>query len=1082
MSFKIISAGAGSGKTYRLTSEMVDLLSNQKVRANGIIATTFTNKAAAELQERVRVRLLEDGYSKEADDLTNALIGTVHGLGVKLLKRFAFEAGVSPEVAIVADEDQQILFNQSLSTVLHLERVEAMEKLCEKLGLHKRERFDWRKIVKQITEVARTNDFGEKILNKSKKLSFESFQKFLGEGTDSKGFTIENAQIKLSNTIETLENGEDATKVTQTAIKDLKNLLIELKLREQLYWHQWVKISKIKVGAKSRDAIEELKEFAQKHESHPDFQKDIKDFIYHVFDISIAAINEYDEYKKRRGLIDYTDMEVLIKELLKNESVQEVLSEELDLLMVDEFQDTSPIQLEIFLKLSKFAKYSIWVGDPKQSIYGFRGAEPKLMQAIIKKNGGVKPEDIQGYSWRSREDIVFATNALFIKAFSDLPKEQIALEPKRCKIASPESINKENEPPEVGDALIHWFLKPDVEGKRMPGKPWTENAIASTLVTYLERKPLIQPKGEKEYRAAKPGDVAILCKTNAQCQEMAEALHRAGLKAAISRAGLLNTAESKLILACLKFILNKYDSLSIAEILLLAANLSIEEIIEDRLEYLEKLEDEDTILDFKWGEQNVFIGKLNDLRTKVVELSSAEILNLLLEELDLRRIIVSWGKKEQRLANVDVLRKLALKYEEACNRLHTAASLGGLLLWLNELENNGKDMQGSGENEDTVNVLTYHRSKGLEWSILICHSLESNIRSDVWGISIISESEEIDLDNILGNRWLRYWVNPYSDQIKGTALYERIEESDAKIQATKAALQEEARLLYVGITRARDFLIFPTRPSPTKWLNRVWHEGKEDYPTLDPNNFETQWEWNGKYLSADTEIFVYPKNFVHREQEKEHISFIEERAGKAIHTPYFIDLHVETMNAQITSEVGNIKQYAAPILLKEDQDKYMVAKVVKAFLTADEMDYDLVERIEMASAFLERYEVADLVEAKAMLKFSNQWFNWLEKEFSIRKIHRKYPIRLQHKGRLFKTIIDLVLETDHGLVLIQNSGFAGDSKRWRSKASELSDWLHLSKTALREIFDAVAVKTMVHFVLSGAVVEVETGEAVNLFS
>jgi ATP-dependent exoDNAse (exonuclease V) beta subunit len=1082
MNFKIISAGAGSGKTYRLTSEMVDLLSKEKVRANGIIATTFTNKAAAELQERVRVRLLEEGHSKAADDLTNALIGTVHGLGVKLLKRFAFEAGVSPEVAIIADEDQQVLFNQSLSTVLHLERVEKVEKLCEKLGLHKRERFDWRKIVKQITEVARTNDFGEETLHKSKELSFSSFQEFLGEQSNINDFSIGKAKPILENTIHTLENGEDATKITQTAIKDLKNLQNELNLRGQLHWHQWVKMSKIKVGAKSRDAIEELKEFAQKHESHPDFQNDIKEFIFNVFDIAIAAINEYDEYKKRRGLIDYTDMEVLIKELLKNKSVQEVLSEELDLLMVDEFQDTSPIQLEIFLKLSKFAKYSIWVGDPKQSIYGFRGAEPKLMQAIIEKNGGVKPEDIQGYSWRSREDIVFATNALFVKAFSDLPKEQIALKPKRQKVASDDSVNKINEPPEVGDALIHWHLKPDIEGKRMPGKPWTENAIASTLVTFLERKPIILPKGEKDYRAAKPGDVAILCKTNKQCQEMAEALHRAGLKAAISRAGLLNTAESKLILACLKFILNKYDSLSIAEILLLAANLSIEEIIEDRLEYLEKLEDENEHLDFKWGEQNEFIGKLNDLRTQVVELSSAEILNLLLEELDLRRIIVSWGKKEQRLANVDVLRKLALQYEEACNRLHTAASLGGLLLWLNDLENNAKDMQGSGENEDTVNVLTYHRSKGLEWPVVICHSLESNIRGDVWGVSIVSENDEIDLDNILGNRWLRYWINPYSDQIRGTALNERIEESEAKIQALKAALQEEARLLYVGITRARDYLVFPTRPTPTKWLNRVWHDGKDDFPTLDPNNFETPWEWNGKYLTADTEVFIYPKEFGHHEHEKEQIHFIEEHAGKDIHIPYQIDLHSETLNGQIKPEISSIKQYAPPIILKDDLDKYTIAKVVKAFLTADEMDYDIEERMEMATSFLQRYEVADLVEAKAMLKFSTQWFDWLEKEFKPKKIHRKYPIRMHRNGRLFKTIIDLVIETDRGLVLIQNSGFGGDSKKWKQKACELGDWLFLSKTALREVFNTVNIRTMVHFVLSGAVLEVEAKEEVNLFS
>ena len=114
---KIISAGAGSGKTYRLTEEMVALLKGG-VRASGIIATTFTKKAAAELQERVRVKLLEQQLSKEADQLTNAMIGTVHGLGVQLLKRFAFEAGVSPQVDIIADEDHQLLFNQSLTTVL----------------------------------------------------------------------------------------------------------------------------------------------------------------------------------------------------------------------------------------------------------------------------------------------------------------------------------------------------------------------------------------------------------------------------------------------------------------------------------------------------------------------------------------------------------------------------------------------------------------------------------------------------------------------------------------------------------------------------------------------------------------------------------------------------------------------------------------------------------------------------------------------------------------------------------------------------------------------------------------------------
>jgi len=893
MNVKIISAGAGSGKTYRLTSEMVELLQSKKVRASGIIATTFTKKAAAELQERVRVRLLEEGLTKEADDLANALIGTVHGLGVKLLKRFAFEAGVSPEVAIIADEDQQVMFNQSLSTVLTNTKVAEVEKLCQRLGLHKREHYDWRKIVKQLTEVARSNGFDKTVLEESKVKSYESFTQFLAEPNEKGSENWLNRAPKvLSEAIQLLQDNEDETKVTQTAIKDLKNLQNELKLRGGLYWYQWVKIFKLKTGAKSRDEVADLKEFAALHESQPAFHEDIKNFIFQLFEIASAAIDEYDQYKKRRGLIDYTDMEVLIKDLLKNESVQEVLRDELDLLMVDEFQDTSPMQLEIFLKLSELANESVWVGDPKQSIYGFRGAEPKLMQAIIAKMGGVKAENVQIYSWRSREDVVHLTNAIFCKAFNQLPEDQVALIPKRQKKVTDNSANREAEPAEMNEAIMHWHCVPDIEGKRLPGKPWMENAIAHCVKKTLERGTMVYPKEEKEYRAIRPGDIAILCRSNRECQVMAEALHKTGIRAAISRAGLLATAESKLILACLKFILDKYDSLSIAELLILAADLSIEEIIENRLEYLQQQEAE--YLDYKWGEKEPFIEKLNGLREQVVELSSTEILNLLLEELDLRRIIVSWGNPDQRLSNVDVLRGLALQYEEACNRLHSAASLGGFLLWLNDLESNGTDMQGSGENADAVNVLTYHRSKGLEWSMVICHALETKLRADVWGVSLINEREEVDLQNVLGNRWLRYWVNPYADQIRGTQLLERIEVSEAKKEKTKDALQEEARLMYVGITRARDYIVFPTRPKSTNWLNRVCNEGKESMPTLEASN-ESNWEWKGDYLEKSFEEHLFPPSFTVTPLPETTIHYLEAAAGKDIQTPYLYDLRKETL-------------------------------------------------------------------------------------------------------------------------------------------------------------------------------------------
>ncbi|MEN0005925.1 MAG: UvrD-helicase domain-containing protein, partial [Bacteroidota bacterium] len=964
MGIQIISAGAGSGKTYRLTSEMVRLL-KEGVRASGIIATTFTQKAAAELQERVRTRLLEEGLTAQADALTNALIGTVHGLGVKLLRRFAFEAGVSPQVAIIADEDQQTLFNNALSMVLTQHRVQQMEALCERLGLHKRQVFDWRNEVRRLTDVARANDFTIPVLEQSKVKSFQSFQQFLGATDEEPLASLQEClDTVLAETIEALEQNADSTKKTQGAIDTLKELKKELQLRGQLFWYQWVKLGKLSVGAKSKDDIIALQEVANLHLTQQGFHNDIQAFIDTLFDIVIAALAEYDRYKKQRGLIDYTDMEVLIKELLKNEAVREVLAEELDLLMVDEFQDTSPIQLEIFLTLSRLAKHSVWVGDPKQSIYGFRGADPSLMQAIIKQLGGVKPEDIQRHSWRSREDIVYATNALFTKAFDQLPADQVALLPKRKKLADAESINKESEPLEMEDALCHWHFEFDGEGRRLPGAPWMENCIANSLKAFLEGGVHILPKGEKSYRKATLGDVAILCRSNSSCQSMAEALHRAGLKAAIARAGLLSTAEAKIVLAGLKYLLNRQDSLSIAELLLLGAKESIEDIIADRLDFLKKIETQENWT--YWADQQPIIHALDELRERALELTSSEILNVLLEELELRRIIVSWGRVEQRLDNIEVLRKMALQYEEACNRLHAASSLGGFLLWLNEQEAAGQDKQGSGEGPDAVNVLTYHRSKGLEWPIVVCHSLEGVLRADIWGMDIVAESEEVDLDNVLGNRWLRYWVNPYADQFRNTLLETRINESAAKALAKARALQEEARLLYVGITRARDYLVFPTRRKPTNWLNRVWHKGKGDFPTLDHDSNETPWEWQGQFLYKQTEVYHYPKLFTEAELQEDAINYFAASNGKKNYDSAAIDLKKEKLPG-LARDVLQTLRYHATFPLHIDADKYTAAKLIKAFFTADDLHHPTEARHAMAEAFIERYQLPQSVDVADLL-------------------------------------------------------------------------------------------------------------------
>src|SRR5690606_39222752 len=91
---RFISAGAGSGKTYRLTEELEHALVRDGIAPARVIGTTFTVKAAAELRERVRERLIERGFIALAEQTAQALIGTVHSVSERLLRRFAFELGL----------------------------------------------------------------------------------------------------------------------------------------------------------------------------------------------------------------------------------------------------------------------------------------------------------------------------------------------------------------------------------------------------------------------------------------------------------------------------------------------------------------------------------------------------------------------------------------------------------------------------------------------------------------------------------------------------------------------------------------------------------------------------------------------------------------------------------------------------------------------------------------------------------------------------------------------------------------------------------------------------------------------------
>lgn len=516
----------------------------------------------------------------------------------------------------------------------------------------------------------------------------------------------------------------------------------------------------------------------------------------------------------------------------------------------------------------------------------------------------------------------------------------------------------------------------------------------------------ILPKGESEPRKAKPGDVAILCRGNADCESVATSLSQAGLSAAIARNGLLKTREIKIVLACLKFVLNKYDSLSIAEILFLIDNQSLEDIVEGRLVHLKTKEA--NISKERWAFENEYIIALDKLRTDSLELSGTEILNMVVEKLDLRRVISTWGNKIQRLDNLDALRKLALQYEENCNRMHTAASLGGLLIWLQQLYENKKDLQGAGKGEASVNVLTYHKSKGLEWPIVLCYNLENGLRDNLWGINVVRSSEKIDINKPLENSWLRYWINPYADQQKNTALLNKLDQSDLKAASICKALNEDIRLLYVGITRARDYLILPTQKNATKWLNRVCQDGDESLQILNASDPDSPWTWKDHIIPLDQGVYSFPKNIPITESEETKILFQEPRNVVKEHNAMFPDLDKLDYSSKITfTEQTN---FSNPIKLQETLEDEVVNnfifQLLKVRMNNENQDEKAKKSIE--SLINQAPEEIKVIQ-KELAKQIEALYSYIKDCFPYQKKYFDYSIRNMHQKKIFNSKIDLIL-------------------------------------------------------------------------
>ena len=1019
-----ISAGAGSGKTYTLTRLLRDELVAGRAQPGGVMATTFTRKAASELRERVTGFLLEEDEFALATAMGQARIGTVNSICGELLQRFCFEAGLSAEQQVIEEGASRLLLQRAIDSVQEADDLAELLSIARRLGLEE----GWRDDLAKLVGAARSNDIAPECLAASAAYSAESlFSHFPPVATTDLSAALRDAIHAAIEVIEPVAKAGDK-KNTQAYLNLLKGAVQPLS-QGTLAWSVWVELETSSPEAKLKPVAEPVADIARRYVEHPQFQADLRNYLERIFALCARALDTFSALKRERGALDFVDQENLLLTLLDDPHVAATLAEELDLLLVDEFQDTSPIQLALFLKLAKLARRVYWVGDIKQAIYGFRGSDSELMLAVLASLDALGAgKQVLPSSWRSRPPLVQLVNALFTPAFAkSLPPEEVILRPERSEVLS--------EP-----AFANWLLAGKNAGL-------IGDSLALGIRRLVDSGYRVVDEAGKSTRPVRPADIAVLVRSNDDVATTADALQRAGIPCATAQPGLLSTPEAVLAMACLRRLNDPSDTLASAEIISLADSADAEIWVADRLRYLAGGGEPASWLEQAGATRpaHPVLGRIAALRAQRPLLAPREALQSVIDECDLPGIVLRWSASPDmartRLANLEALLAAAAAYEDACRGEQLASSVSGLILWLVELASDGEDMCAEAS-VDAVRVMTQHSAKGLEWPVVVLSGLSGDIKTRLWGVT--SESgERFDVHKPLTNRRIRYWPWPFGGK-KKVALAEQIAASETGQRVRQAAVEEGKRLLYVAMTRARDLLII-ARPEKKPAGERIdcldanWLLPEKGATALSPPEGRplaaAYWELDGEASPEQASYAALPGVYGYVSPEIRH-----DREA-LVFNPSMAPSGEAKLVEQIT--------LGERLTLLPGTDVTALGTAIHACLALSFVDMRRPLTNDEAGRLLRTYGLEGRIAVDALLRQIEALHHWIGKRWPEYTAHPEYPVQSTlPNGQVMNGRIDLLLDTPQGWVLFDHKANPQGRSTWGDLAKEYAGQLDAYSAAV----------------------------------
>ncbi len=755
----LLAAGAGSGKTSVLVERFVRAVREDGIAPGRILAITFTERAAAELRERVRARLLELGGGEAArwpvsERPESAMIGTFHGFCARLLRVHALTAGLDPEFAILDEADagrlRLLAFRRALAALLAETGMRAEgECLPASAGARREEAIDL--LAAYGADRVRRMVLGVYAEQRSRGASLPA---------------LPDPMLSVA------EPSEPASREPESSSEGLPPAL--------------------QPGQPEREAIRAC--------------------------ALLGAVLEefgrgYAELKRARAALDFDDLELCARDLLEShEGVRRAWRERIELLMVDEFQDTNRRQLALLELLERGNLFT--VGDELQSIYGFRHAEVEIFRERRRRLHAEGAAIALAHNFRARPPLIAAVNGVFGERFGDAYTPLIATR-EEGGWGDPAPTGEAEGPliellltdkgawSECGDQTSHTLsLARDVAGKLPPATLWRQ-AEARLLAQRVAE--LIA--GGK----AAAGDVAVLLRAAGDLPVYERALEERGLRTLAAVGSFWGHQQVGDLLAWLRALANPLDELALYSVL--ASPLV--GISSDGLALLALRAraagagvwatiagaDSELYASLPPCDRERlarFAERFAADRGSASELGAAE---LLLREIGLsgyeRHVLsLEWG--DRRLANIHKLLRLARRFEAAEGR-----DLRGFLDYVEHrqaLSESSEPHAPIGSEPDAVRLMTIHAAKGLEFPVVCLADLGRGGNGRPPDLLVDGDRIGLRLASLDGS-------SPV-----GCLRYEQLYEERRRSEAA-----EEERIIYVGMTRARERLLLSGSCDFERW-------------------------------------------------------------------------------------------------------------------------------------------------------------------------------------------------------------------------------------------------------------------------